>query len=319
MNTADKAEREFVAELTGEAGRRLSSPELHRIALQLFIDHCAEDEPTATGQMLLRVATKASPYADNVEDILAACREITRGRIARELPGLTEWVAGVEAHQVPLPIVMSCRAYLDKARDTARAVTDRYFGVPPVIVTGGDALAFDHDARGAVLQLPVSDVYEDLPAKVFETWTLFEALGARHGVLKIDDDTRVLPDMTADIDEARAVFAQADYMGITIASPFHDRCWHHGKCATPVSAFYGKPFVAPWARGALYFLSKGALTALTSHYLRFPGCLAGELYEDKATGDILHSLGVSAFDFAIEPVFGFDTDAPERGVATAED
>jgi len=319
MDAADTAEREFVAELTGEAGRRLSSPELHRIALQLFIDHCAEDEPSATGQMLLRVAIKASPYAEAVDDIVAAVREITRGRIARELPGLTEWVVRVEAQRLPLPIVMSCQANLDKARDTARAVANRYFGVTPVIVTGGDALAFEHDARGAVLQLPVSDVYEDLPAKVFETWTLFEALGARHGVLKIDDDARVLPDMAADIDEARAVFAQADYMGITIASPFHDRCWHHGKCATPVSPFYGKPFVAPWARSALYFLSKGALTALTSHYLRFPGCLAGELYEDKATGDILYGLGIAAFDYAIEPVFGFDTDAPERGAATGED
>lgn len=319
MYAADTAEREFVAELTGEAGRRLSSSELYRIALQLFLDHCAEDEPSATGQMLLRVAIKASPYADNVEEIVAACREITRGRIARELPGLTEWVAGIEAHQLPLPIVMSCQAYLDKARDTARAVTDRYFGVPPVIVTGGETLAFEHDARGAVLRLPVSDVYEDLPAKVFETWTLFEALGARHGVLKIDDDTRVLPDMTADIDEARAVFAQADYIGVAITSPLHDRCWHHGKCATPVSPFYGKPFVAPWARGALYFLSGGAMTALTTHYLRFDACLSGELYEDKATGDILHGVGVSILDYAIEPVFGFDTDVPERGIATVED
>ncbi len=319
MYAADTAERELVAELTSEAGRRLSSPELHRIALQLFLDHCAEDEPSATGQMLLRVAMKASPYAGNVEDILAASREITRGRIARELPGLAVWTAATDARQLPLPIVMSCEAYLDKARETARAVTDRYFGVPPIVVIGGGPLGFEHDAETAVLRLPVSDVYEDLPAKVFETWTLFEALGTKHGVLKIDDDTRVLPDMAADIDEARAVFAQADYMGITIASPFHDRCWHHGKCATPVSPFYGKPFVAPWARGALYFLSKGALTALTSHYLRFPGCLAGELYEDKATGDILHGLGVSALDYAIEPVFGFDTDAPEREVATAED
>ncbi|VXC45409.1 hypothetical protein [Sphingomonas sp. 8AM] len=318
MYAAETAEREFVAELTGEAGRRLTSPELHRIALQLFLDHCAEDEPNATGQMLLRIAIKACPYVANIEDILAAGREIARGRIARELPGLTEWAAAVEARQLPLPIVMSCEAYLDKARETARAVTDRYFGVQPVIVTGGDGLVFEHDARGAVLRLPVSDVYEDLPAKVFETWVLFEALGARHGVLKIDDDTRVLPDITADIDEARAVFAQADYMGVAISSPLHDRCWHHGKCATLVSPFYGKPFVAPWARGALYFLSKGALTALTSHYLRFPACLSGELYEDKATADILHALGVSTFDFAIESVFGLDTDAPERGVAAVE-
>lgn len=319
MYAVDTAERDLVAELTSEAGRRLSSPELHRIALQLFLDHCAEDEPNATGQMLLRVAMKASPYAGNIDDILAAYREITRGRIARELPGLSVWAAATDARQLPLPVVMSCDAYLDKARETARAVTDRYFGVPPVIVTGGDALAFDHLAEAAVLRLPVSDVYEDLPAKIFESWTLFEALGARHGVLKIDDDTRVLPEMTADIGEAQAVFAQADYLGVAITSPLHDRCWHHGKCTTPVSPFYGKPFVAPWARGALYFLSKSALTALTSHYLRFPGCLGGELYEDKATGDILHSLGVSAFDFAIEPVFGFDTDAPERGLATGED
>jgi len=318
MYAADTAERDLIAEMTDEAGRRLSSIDLHQIALRLFVDHCIDDEPSATGQMLLRLTLKASPYSENLADILAAYREITRQRVARELPGLAEWVAATAARRLPLPVVLSCDAYLGKARETACALTDRYFGVQPVIVVGGGALAFERDDAGAVLRLPVGDVYEALPAKVFESWTLLEALGARHGVLKIDDDTRVLPGIAADVDETRAVFAEGDYIGVTVASPFHDRCWHHGKCTAPVPAIYGKPFVAPWIRGALYYLSGSALARLTAHYLCFPGCLDGEYYEDKATGDLLHMLGVPAVGYAIESVLGLDTDAPERGVAMAD-
>jgi hypothetical protein len=101
-------------------------------------------------------------------------------------------------------------------------------------------------------------------------------------------------------------------MGVGIQSTYYDRAWHHGKCSAPIAPIYSKPYIAPFANGPLYFLSKHALGALTGFYLRFPGYLAGEFYEDKAVGDLLYRLGFALRNRSIESILGVSIDAPER-------
>ena len=317
MLSTRKLELEIIGQLTKQAGRRLWSHELAQISIQLFQQQCAQGAPNALAQILLRLALKACPYAPNAAEILSAYKTITRQRADCEMPILAEWMAQLEANSLPLPIIISCEKYLDKARRAADELTNHYFGIRPIIVTGGMDFEFE-DNCGQILRLPVSDVYEALPYKVFETWAFFEALGVRHGVIKIDDDLQINQNAALDIERVRSAFAAADYMGIALSSPHHDRAWHQGKCASPVAPVYGKPFLAPWARGALYYLSKSALEQLTSHYLRFPGCLDGELYEDKAVGDVLYTLGIRAVNEPLERILQISTDAPERGLNAAE-
>jgi len=314
MLATDRLERQIIAELSRQIGRRLNSNELSNLSVMVFLEQCADD-PNTVAQTLLRIALKASPDAKNAAEVLDAYREITRSRAIREMPALVDWVAACEHRSLPLPVVISCEKYLGNAAQVAHDLTDRYFGIRPIIVTGGDELGFD--AAGSILRLPVGDVYEALPHKMFETWVFLEALGASHGVIKIDDDLRIIAEETRDIDAIRAAFADVDYMGLILSSPFYDRAWHEGKCASVVAPLYDKPFVAPWARGALYFLSKTALAALAAHYLRFPGCLAGELFEDKAVGDVLHGLGFTAIHNPLEAILGVSTDAPERLIGAA--
>lgn len=316
MLATDALERELIDELNRQIGRRLSSGEISQLSLMVFFEQWADD-PNTVAQTLLRIALKASPNAENATQVLNAYREITRQRAIRDMPALIDWVSACEHRSLPLPVIISCEKYLSTAARAADDLADRYFGIRPVIVTGGNDLGFD-EAR-SILRLPVSDVYEALPYKIFETWVLLEALGARHGVIKIDDDLQVVPQAARDIDAVRAAFSGVDYMGLTLSSLHYDRAWHQGKCASAVAPLYAKPFVAPWARGALYFLSKAAIEKLAAHYLRFPGCLAGELYEDKAVGDLLHVLGVNAIHNPLEAILGVSTDAPDRGIVTAGD
>jgi hypothetical protein len=315
MLATDQLELDIVAELNRQAGRRLSSGELTQISLMVFLEQTAQRDPSAMSSILLRIALKASPYARNSAEMLAAHREITRVRAARDMPALLDRIAACESRGLPLPVILSCERYLDSARRASRAFAERYFGIVPIIITGGDDSAFEQN--DAILRLPVSDVYEALPFKVFETLVFLDAIGSCHGVIKIDDDTHVERHAPLDFEDVRSAFATVDYMGLALSSPHHDRTWHQGKCATAVTPVYGKPFVAPWARGALYFLSKRAIGKLTDHYLRFPGCLAGELYEDKAVGDVLHALGIGVVDMPLERLLHVRTDAPERGVAAA--
>ena len=157
------------------------------------------------------------------------------------------------------------------------------------------------------LTLPVLDSYEALPVKVLEVFTLLQAVDERCGILKIDDDLVTLETAPLKLRQVAQAFAIGDYMGSVVFSPFHDRIFHMGKCQQPTPPVYGKPVKTPWARGALYYLSAHALNRLTTHYLRFPGCLEGEIYEDKAVADVLHDNGIVLTGCALEPLLGLDS------------
>lgn len=318
MIADDALETSIVEHATKRAGRRLTSQEIAIISLHLLRQQQHAPARDRTAAILLRLAARANPYGSNVAEIIEARRQAVRLRVESELAALLTHLGAFTRHQIPLPLIISCEKYLPKALEAASRLANVYFGLAPIVVRG-DLGQKDEAFADGILTLPVADSYEALPRKVFETLLFFEALGAPHGVLKIDDDLRLTSDAPLDLERIQTAFAGADYMGIALASVFHDRAWHYGKCATPVNAVYGKPFVAPWARGALYFLSQNALSLLCAHYVRFPGCLDGELYEDKAVGDTLFHLGLRLTNRPLEQILNISTDAPERALDAADE
>ena len=317
MIATESKEHAFIVQVMRQAGRRLNSQEVGDVSLRFFEQQRDASAFDRTSSILVRLAIKADPYAHTIADLVEVYRKSVRHYVGLQMPNLVEWIAGCDRLGLPLPVIISCEKYLDKARNACQQLTQHYFGIQPLIVRGG--LDYREETfDGQVLHLPVGDDYECLPQKVFETYTLLSALGAAHGIIKIDDDLKLYDDVPLDIVRIRSIFPQADYMGLALSSTRHDRAWHFGKCVSPVAPIYGKPFLAPWARGALYFLSERAASALTAHYLRFPGCLGGELYEDKAVGDVLHALGIRLVPAPLEPVLRISTDAPDRGLAAAE-
>jgi hypothetical protein len=314
MLPTDALEIDIVKELNRHASSRLSSQVISRLTLELFLDRHANGQIDTITVLLIRMAIKSYPDAKNVRQIIDAYHEVIRKHVERDLPTLAAWVAQCESLSLPLPIIISCVKYLDQARSLARSLTPKYFGVKPMIIVGGDSLTLEVD-DAQILQIPVSDVYEALPYKIFETFTLMAALGARNGLLKIDDDVAIAEQRPLDISAVRSSFADADYMGVSVSPTYFDRGWHQGKCASAVAPLHGLPVVGPYAKGALYFLSKRALDALADYHLRFPGYLAGEYYEDKAVGDLLRQLGVIFEDRSIAPILDIITEAPERVLA----
>lgn len=318
MIADDELEASIIAHATRRAGRRLASQELAIIALHLLRQQQHAPARDRTAAILLRLAARANPYGSSVADIIEARRHAIRARVESDMPALLAHVSGFAQRQVPIPLIISCTKYLPKAVQAAALLARVYFGLAPIIIRG-DRTAPNERFEDGVLTLPVADTYEALPHKVFETFLLFDAMGAPHGVLKIDDDLRLTDETPLDLEQTRSAFANCEYMGLALASVFHDRAWHEGKCASPVASIYGKPFLAPWARGALYFLSASALSLLCAHYTRFPGCLAGELYEDKAVGDTLFQLGLRLTNRPLEPILQISTDAPERSAQPSEE
>ncbi|MCJ2140558.1 hypothetical protein [Methylobacterium sp. E-066] len=292
-------------------GRRPAAHEIRAHCAELIRQQSAAGNSSQMMKILIRITIKSSPYMQNVAHLIGNYKNTVRQYVGAEMPEVADRVSICNQKELPLPLIISCKKYLDKAKRVARELELHYFNIKPIIVIGGLDSGFESFNDG-ILKLPVSDDYEGLPYKMLEVFTLFDALGARCGVIKIDDDVTINKDLPPNLDEVRSAFKFADYMGNVMGYPHFDRTWHFGKCNSSVSSIYGKAFVAPYANGPLYFLSKTALSKLTSHYLKYPGCLEGELYEDKAVGDILHSYGINAEHNPLQYTLQIDTDAPDR-------
>lgn len=316
MLYSSKIERGILLDVMKHLGRRPSTDEVRTHCLDLLRRQQASNGSGHLSRIIVRAGIKAGPDLPDVPQAMDLHQDLTRQHVRSDMPQLAERVALCNDKELPVPLVVSCKKYLAKARRVADELASHYFDIEPIVVVGdmdGGIETFDD----GVLRLPVNDDYEGLPHKVLELYVLFEALGARHGVIKIDDDVTIDTRSPLALDAVRAVFRSSTYAGTVMSYPHLDRTWHFGKCASPVAAFYGKPFVAPYAHGPLYFLSQPALQTLASHYLRYPGCLDGELYEDKAVGDILHSHGIGAEHRPLQPILRIKTDAPDRLLETA--
>jgi hypothetical protein len=211
-----------------------------------------------------------------------------------------------------LALIVSCKRYEDKALALAAQFDAAQF--PYLIVSGNDTAPIVH-ARAVQVDAP--DSYEGLPLKVKAAlhW-VFENVGSRVGVLKLDDDQTVV-DAAKLLATVHQLKLQDAYAGFAVTSLTHDRCWHWNKCADPAmnARPYGKPFYRPWARGGAYYLGAGPLEKFVLATTRFPGLLEGEYYEDKMVGDIMALENVALLQLQSERDFGLRLDDEHRFVA----
>lgn len=282
---------------------------LSRINSKLKLNQVTPDMPSYA-----RMAMALNPYAPQVDTIFEIHNKSLAALTQSKHPDLHRIIQSCVEKKIPLPLILSCEKFLPKALELQAAFKARYFSITPVIVKGDLTLTeASFDPQRAILTLPVADTYEALPVKVFETCSFFYANGATSGLIKIDDDLALVPIEPLALHKIACFFETTDYVGLAIMSSFHNRLWHAGKCKDPVPSIYGKPVKGPWCRGALYFLSNSSLKHLSKHYFRFPGCLDGEMYEDKAVGDVLNDNGIFPTPLALETLLGFDTAvSPER-------
>jgi hypothetical protein len=305
-------EMEVIGELRKDMGRTTPSAEICRRIIDIINGFVGKAQATPELVAYIRLALKLSPYAPEVPTLLDMHCKTLKAILEQRMPALCEIVRACGDKGLPVPLIVSCDKYRPAAVALQQVFRERYFSIPPIIVRGDLSLnepQFDFP----FLSVSVADIYEALPTKVFETFVLFQALGVRSGVIKFDDDLTLPPDFVPDLRKTTAMFSSADYMGVPVQNPFHDRIWHFGKCAEPTPAVYSKPIKSVWARGPLYFLSAYALEKMSQHYLRFPGCLEGEIYEDKAVGDVLYDNAVLLTKCVLEQTLGLDSKVQDRG------
>lgn len=304
-------ELESIGALTSQLGRRPSSEDVFPELLKRINDDLNREAVNYETVQAVRFAIKVNPYAPIIPALLDAHGKVLTAWVEQTMPDVMKTVRACREKNLPIPIIFSCEKYLPTANKLQAGFAERYFSIPPVVVKG-DLSADVPNFADQVLTLPVSDSYEGLPVKVFEANVFFNAIGGGVGVIKIDDDLVPVPDFTLDLQTVLTSFAAADYQGRPVSTLYHDRLWHFGKCQGPVPSVYGKPVKAAWARGALYYLSPAALEKLVQDYLRFPGVLDGELYEDKAVGNVLFDNGIKLSPRELEDVLGLNSGLQDR-------
>jgi hypothetical protein len=300
----------IVEAIIADAGRRLSSADVREVLVERI--HARAVESSVDRELLssIRLAIALSPYAADEPELFDSFMVAQSRDVETRLPALWQKIRVCRDRLLPLPVIVSCENYLDTALRLRRELVEHYFALDPLVIRGDVTIDLERFEDG-VLSLPVHDAYEGLPLKMMEIYTLLASLGDC-SVLKLDDDTGIASGVVLDENGVRSLFSTGDYLGKPVQNILHDRLWHHGKCTRPVPLIYGKPVKAPWARGALYYLSAHALRTVARHYLRFPGSIEGEMYEDKAVGDILFDNNIQLVPTVLEPSLGFVTTIVHR-------
>ena len=197
--------------------------------------------------------------------------------------------------QDTLVVVYSCRAYLDTR---IKAIRETWLqdlkarGIPYVIMVGDG----DDSLKGDVLELNVSDTYEDLPHKSLKLMEWVYQNTAAQYVLKIDDDCYL------DVDRYfnTLAYRKHHYYGRVIYRSVGgmDRCWHHTKSKTQRAqkALDKSPEPALYADGGgAYTLSRISLQALMQAKATPQGkrLIVNSFMEDKLVGDLLAMQGIA--------------------------
>jgi hypothetical protein len=249
------------------SGSRLWSAELSTIWIRLMQRPCTAE----TREILTREALCMAPSGEDAETLL-------RQLMPASFPA---------APSRAVHLLISCQPYLGKATALLQQVRPRF---PDIYIVLGDPTRRTAAFEDHFLHVPAPDDYESLPSKVLEAFYAVRRRFGEVGVVKMDDDLR---DLGGEFPPVEQFFATADYAGEPAGSPALDRTWHIGKCSDRQLAPYGRRFLAAWARGPLYWISARALSILVEEHLRYPGELAGEIYEDKYVGDVLHRAGIA--------------------------
>jgi hypothetical protein len=201
-------------------------------------------------------------------------------------------------------MIISCEPRIHKALKLRGQLLNRK-GHSIVVIVGRLGTRPDTFEDG-IMTVDAPDTYEELPKKVMEA--LF-AVRRRFGavpVLKIDDDCAVvgMPSHS----EIMTFIAEHQFAGELTGNELFDRCWHFGKCSSPVfNEPYEKPFLGSWPRGTLYYLSRQAVDLLVRNYIFYPGIIKGEIFEDKMVSDLLRSHGICPAHVNFGSIFGLTT------------
>jgi hypothetical protein len=219
------------------------------------------------------------------------------------------WIGdeGRRASQAPdgiVHLVVSCEKNRSKAIAHCEKLSEHLRPIYVLLGGGGGGGAAEATFDGPFLMVPAEDNYENLLWKILESLVAVRRRFGPVGVLKIDDDTRsaAVPQQ----DRIAELVATTQYAGFVVGRADFDRCWHVGKCERRSDEPYQRRFRGAWAGGPLYYLGPKAVEALVREYLFFPGEFEGELFEDKAIGDVLRAHGIAPTEFDLQQAFGID-------------
>lgn len=196
-------------------------------------------------------------------------------------------------------MILSCRKYEAKAVALHRRIARDLD--PAFILIGDDKL---EEARfdGQFTIVPAADNYESLTWKVMEGLVAVRQRFGAVGVLKIDDDSEIR--MRPRLDAVAELVGSTQYAGRVVGDPDFDRCWHVGKCQGHPDEPYRRRYHGGFCGGPLYYLGPVALDRLVREYLFYRDVFSGEIFEDKAIGDVLRRHGITPLDQDLSPIFG---------------
>ena len=196
-------------------------------------------------------------------------------------------------------LVLSCEKYKQKALPLYEKIVPH---LNPTFIVLGDEKIDEAVFNGQFLTVPAPDNYENLPKKILEALVAVWREFGKVGILKIDDDTQ----FHAEPDHARIkdLVSSSDYAGWGTGGPGLDRCWHVGKCEHFKDEPYRRRFRGLFAAGPLYYLGPSAVECLVRNHVFFPSEFAGEIFEDKAIGDMLRAHHIELSDIRLSEIFG---------------
>jgi len=136
--------------------------------------------------------------------------------------------------------------------------------------------------EGDKLFLDCPEAYEQLPQKVHHFYQFCVQHFAFDYLLKIDDDSYV------DVEKLLGFNARGrDYIGLFrgMGDTQVTKTWHYGKCTDKsFEVPYEGKYIADWARGGGYILSRRAVDRLV---LKTAESYKEHMFEDKMVGDAL--------------------------------
>lgn len=221
-------------------------------------------------------------------------------QLNREALGRLEQSLQVQsAHSgVVLPVIVSCRQRLDRARVAQEAFAKEMQPglLRPLIVVGQERQAdwsLRFDAEQNLLSISVDDAYEGLPAKVITLVALLALLNQPPQLLKLDDDARPgdlqrLLQLASTLDQPTPI--AAGYPIVT-PTPLHlDRAWHLGKSRRANHRLFCSLGAREWlSGGAGYLLNAPATRLIQEFWLHTWDFVRSMLYEDVCLSMLLQA------------------------------
>ena len=138
--------------------------------------------------------------------------------------------------------------------------------------------------EGNKLTVNCKEAYENLPEKVYRFFKFCHQELEFDYILKVDDDSYVDFNRLLSFD-----LREADYIGYFqgMGDEQITRTWHYGKCSDKsLEVPYEGAYIADWARGGGYILSRKAVDSLVR---TAAGSYKAHIFEDKMVGDALAS------------------------------